>query len=87
MPYFIDAVIFGVTAYVTGSLLASIGLHWANNFYAILLVSVPGDTLSTTAMFTIDPVNLNQLIMYTLIKSIPIVIWLIVKTKYRTIKA
>jgi membrane protease YdiL (CAAX protease family) len=81
--------LFGVIAAdltrVTGSLAAAMGLHFANNFVALLLVGVPGE-LSGLALyhapFTMDdtPILLNYIILDI---AILLVIWAVTRRALR----
>lgn len=55
LPYLLMALTFAWAAWRTGSLLISMGLHFANNLAIALFVSTKGDVIPTLSPF----VNMN----------------------------
>ncbi|VXB17357.1 conserved membrane hypothetical protein [Flavobacterium sp. 9R] len=68
-PYLISGILFGWTAYKTGSLWMSIGLHWSNNLGNVVLIGLKDDILKTVAPFTSEMPTLEIAIALTLAQS------------------
>lgn len=81
--------VFGIVAAdltrLTGSLAAAMGLHFANNFFAILIVGMPGELSGISlyhAPFTMDDTQLVSLLI-GLDMAVLIVIWLVARRALR----
>nr|WP_315144952.1 type II CAAX endopeptidase family protein [uncultured Flavobacterium sp.] len=74
IPYFISAVLYGWTAYKSGSLWMAIGLHWSNNFSGMLLIGTNGDVLKSAAPFVAETPSLEMVSIVTLIQALTTII-------------
>ena len=59
LPYLVFGLTMAYVAWQTGSLLMSIGLHWANNLMLALVVSTTGDVLPSVAPNATEPETAN----------------------------
>lgn len=73
VPYLVMGLAYGWAAWRSGSLWLPLGMHWANNVAAIVLVGLVGDVIPTVAPITRDlgeaplwALALNSIIYFTI---------------------
>lgn len=72
VPYFVSSVLYGWTAYKSGSLWMAVGLHWCNNFSGMLFIGANGDKLKTVAPFVTEIPSLEIVSAMILIQAVTV---------------
>lgn len=85
-PYLIMGILFGWTAYKTGSLWMSLGIHWSNNLTGMVLIGVKGDKLQTVAPIVLDMPSLEVVTLLTLLQAILTVIAILYLLRHKKTK-
>jgi uncharacterized protein len=80
LPYLLFALTMGWTAWRTGSLMLSIGLHWGNNLSIALLIKTTGDVIPSMAPFVRETPTLTAATLFAIgqaILTIAFVEWIV----------
>lgn len=86
LPYLVFGLTMAYVAWQTGSLLMSVGLHWANNLMLALVVSTTGDVLPSMAPFVRDAPTQTASLIFAVGKSVitVLVVRYLLKSRHTT---
>lgn len=86
-PYFLAALTFAWAAWRTGSLLMSMGLHFANNAFLVLFVNTRGDVIQSAAPFVVETPDVAHAIVFAVGQAVLTIAAIELSTRKRSTRA